>query len=78
MRVTVKLFGTLRRFSNPATPGLWQGDLPIGTKIVDLIKILGTTDAEVAAAALNGEACSLETAIPEDTVVTLVTPVGGG
>ena len=78
MKVTVKLFGTLRRFSNPGTPGLWQGDIPAGTKILELINSLGTTDAEVAAAALDGEACSLEAIIPEETVVTLVTPVGGG
>lgn len=76
--VTVKLYGTLRRLSLPESPGRWQGELPAGTRVIDLIEILGTTEAEVAAAALDGAPCPLETVIPDGAVVTLVTPVGGG
>jgi len=78
MLIKVKLFGTLRRLSNKDTPGLWQGDIPEGTRVHDLIEILGTKEAEVAAAALNGEPCGLEAIIPSGAVITLVTPFGGG
>jgi sulfur carrier protein ThiS len=78
MRVTVKLFGTLRRLSRPETPGLWQGDIPEGTTILELVALLGTVEAEVAAAALNGEPAPLDQTIPPDAVLMLVTPVNGG
>ena len=78
MQLVVKLFGTLRRFSDHATPGLWQGEVPPGINILELISLLGTTDREVAAAAIDGKVMPLETEIPEGAVVTLVTPMGGG
>ncbi len=78
MLVKVKLFGTLRRLSDKDTPGLWQGEIPEGIRIYDLIEILGTKEAEVAAAALNGEPCGLDSIIPAEAVITLVTPFGGG
>ncbi len=78
MHIKLKLFGTLRRFSDPGTPGLWQGDVPSGTRVEDLIIRLGTRTAEVAAAAINGEVIPLESEIPDGATVTLVTPVGGG
>lgn len=76
--VTVKLFGTLRRLSNKETPGLWKGEVPDGTRILDLLAILGTVEAEVAAAAINGQPAQLDAVIPPDAVVILVTPVNGG
>ena len=78
MNVTVKLFGTLRRFSDPETPGLWRGEIADGARIRDLIRAIGTSEAEVAAAALDNVNCPLETIIPAGAVVTLVTPMGGG
>ncbi len=78
MYLTVKLFGTLRRLSNPDTPGLWQGNVPDGMCIRDLIVFLGTREAEVAAATRNGNPCPLEEIIQEGDVIILVTPVGGG
>jgi sulfur carrier protein ThiS len=78
MYVKVKLYGTLRRFSLKETPGAWQGEIPEGIRVRDLIAILGSSEAEVAAVALNKEPCSLEDIIPDGAVVTLVTPVGGG
>ena len=78
MQVTVKLFGTLRRLSLKESPGVWQGDIPEHTRIVDLIGLLGTKEAEVAAAMLNGEACTFDTEITNGAVVILVTPFGGG
>jgi sulfur carrier protein ThiS len=76
--IRVKLYGTLRRLSNKTTPGLWQGEIPPGANILELITLLGTREAEVATAALNGVAVPLDTEIPDGATVTLVTPVGGG
>jgi sulfur carrier protein ThiS len=78
MFVTVKLFGTLRRLSQKETPGYWRGEIPERSRIVDLITLLGTVEAEVAAAAINGEPYPLEAEIPDGAVVILVTPVNGG
>ena len=78
MHVKVKLYGTLRRFSLKETPGVWQGEIPSGTRVRDLIASLGSSEAEVAAAALDNEPCALDDFIPDGAVVMLVTPVGGG
>jgi sulfur carrier protein ThiS len=78
MKVQVKLYGSLRRLSQKETPGLWQGELPPGTRIRDLIPILGTREAEVAAAAVDGQVCPLDLEIREGMTITLVTHVGGG
>jgi sulfur carrier protein ThiS len=78
MFVTVKLYGTLRRLSLPETPGLWKGEVPAGINVRELINFLGTREGEVANAAINGEVCPLDTLVPENAVVILVTPVGGG
>jgi sulfur carrier protein ThiS len=78
MEITVRLYGTLRRFSSADTPGIWRGSLPQGSRLVDLLEVLGTSEAELANAAINGEIVPLESEIPPDAEVTLVTPVGGG
>jgi sulfur carrier protein ThiS len=76
--VVVKLYGTLRRLSQPETPGLWQGEIPAGTDIAGLVRLLGTRVEELAAAALNGDPATMETRLNDGDVVILVTPVGGG
>lgn len=78
MRVTVKLYGTLRRLSNEGTPGLWVGEVPEGLDINGLIEHLGTRREEVAAAAVNGTPQELSYRLNEGDLVVLVTPVGGG
>jgi sulfur carrier protein ThiS len=78
MRVTVKLFGTVRRFSRPATPGLWEGELPDGSTVQALISLLGAPDGEVSAAAVNGETVPFDTLIPDRATILLVTTVNGG
>ena len=60
------------------TPGVWQGEIPENSRIVDLITLLGTVEAEVAAAALNNEPCDLKAIIGDGAVVVLVTPFSGG
>jgi len=78
MNVTIKLYGTLRRFSDPATPGVRQGEIPPGCTLRQLVAFLGAPEEEVAAAAINGETLPLDAVIPEDASVMLVTNVNGG
>lgn len=76
--VNVKLYGTLRRFSQPETSGRWQGKVPEGTSVNDLISIIGSSVAEVAGATINGDFVPFEAVIPNRAEVGLVTPMGGG
>jgi sulfur carrier protein ThiS len=76
--VKVKLYGTLRRLSQPSTPGRWAGDIPAGYRISDLLALLGAGVYEANAASMNGESCSFETEICEGAEIVLVTPMGGG
>ena len=78
MFVTVKLYGTLRRLSRPETPGLWEGEIAGGSTVQDLINLLGSPDGEVSAVAMNGEAVTFDTPIPDHAVILLVTNVNGG
>ncbi len=78
MKVSVHLYGTLRRFSQPQTPGLWSGELPQGANIQDVMNAIGTTEREVAVASINGKVCPFNTEIPEKAKVILVTNMGGG
>lgn len=79
MKIRVKLYGTLRRFSLAGTPGLWTGDVPPGARLDDLIRLIGATTAEVAGASIDGELYSFDAEIPPETEeIKLVTPMGGG
>ncbi|HVN55768.1 MAG TPA: hypothetical protein VMT46_15655 [Anaerolineaceae bacterium] len=78
MHVTVKLYGTLRRFSLPDTPGIWSGEIPPGSTLLDLAALLGAPAEEVAAGAVNGETLALDTTIPPNAKIMLVTHVNGG
>lgn len=78
MEVTARLYGTLRRFSLPDSPGIWRGELPGASSLRDLLRVIGADEQEVAAASLNGTLRSLDTEIPEGAEILLVTPVGGG
>jgi molybdopterin converting factor small subunit len=78
MKISVRLYGTLRRLAQEGTPGLWEGDVPRDTSVLELISLLGTKPAEVANAVINGEVCPLESRIPEGAEVILVTHMGAG
>ena len=78
IEITVKLFGSFRRLSDPGTPGLWAGRVPEGTTLRDLFGILGTTPREAAAATVNGKPAKWDDVLPEGAAVYLVPPVGGG
>ena len=78
MTVTARVYGTLRRFSAPGTPGVWRGELPEGSSLRDLLRAVGADEREVAAASLDGTVRPLDTRIPEGAEILLVTPMGGG
>lgn len=78
MFVTLKLFGTLRRFSQPGTLGLWQGQVPESSTVRDLITLLGSMEEEIAAVAVNGEVRPLDSLVPDGAILMLVTHVNGG
>jgi sulfur carrier protein ThiS len=78
MKVRVKLFGTLRRLSLPETPGRWEGEVPDGTTVQEMLRLLGAGKYECNAAAINGEPVELNAEIPPDVEITVVTPMGGG
>ena len=78
MIVTARLFGTLRRFASPGTPGRWRGDLPADSTVRDVVRALGAEEREVSAAAVNGVLMPLDAIIPAEADLVLVTPMGGG
>jgi sulfur carrier protein ThiS len=78
MHIRVKLFGTLRRLSNPETPGMWEGEIPEGTTVLELLHQLGAGQYECNAAAINGVSVDLSAEIPPDIEIMVVTPMGGG
>lgn len=79
MVVRVKLYGTLRRLAQPGTPGRWQGEIAPGTRLIDLIALIGSSEREVSAASIDGTVQPLDTLIPPDVQqIVLVTPIGGG
>ncbi len=78
MEVKVKLFGTLRRYSNSPTKGVWEGEIKKGSSLAELIKIIGISKKEIAAITMNNNLCSLDKEIPEDAQIVMVTHIGGG
>ncbi len=78
MHTRIKLYGTLRRLSRPKTPGFWEGEIPDGTTIRQMLRLLGAGEYEANAAVINNEPCELDAVIPADAEVTVVTPMGGG
>ena len=78
MVVLLRLYGTLRRFSSPESPGRWSGEVPEGSTIEVALQQLGIPPAEVAGASVDDQLRPMDWKIEHDSVITLVTPVGGG
>jgi molybdopterin converting factor small subunit len=76
--VKVKLYGTLARLAQSGTPGVWCGEIPDGTTIEELIRLLGTRPAEAYVATVAGELRPFNSVIQDGAEVVLVTPFGGG
>lgn len=78
MNVTVKLLGTLRKFSHPDSPGELKIDLPSDSTVADLINRIIKGKATVVACAINGRTRNLDTVICEGDEVILLSKLGGG
>ena len=78
MKVTVKLLGTLRKFSHPDTPGRTTVDLPGGSTVNELVARIIKGRATVVACAINGRTRKLDTVISEGDEVILLSKLGGG
>jgi sulfur carrier protein ThiS len=78
MIVHLRLYGTLRRFSLPESPGRWSGEVPEGATIEALLQQLGIPPTEVAGASIDDHLRPMDWEIESGSVITLVTPVGGG
>ena len=78
MLVTVHLFGSLQRFSQSDTPGIRKMDVPEGSRVEDLIKMLKTKEREVVGSAINSKTCPFETELQDGDDVFLITALGGG
>ena len=77
MKATVHLYGPLRRYSPPETPGLMRVDIPDGSTIEDLIDHIGIDRKEAMATAINGKACAVNRQISENDEVHLIAQLGG-
>jgi hypothetical protein len=78
MIVTARLFGTLHRFASPGSTDVWQGDLPDGSTLRDVVRAIGAEEREVSVAALDGIPITWDTIIPPEADLVLVTLMGGG
>jgi molybdopterin converting factor small subunit len=79
MRVTVKLFATLARFSKAAQPGMpSEMDLPESSTVQDLLDQLGVPSEETKISFVNGHIRDLDWALQQDDEVGLFPPIGGG
>jgi sulfur carrier protein ThiS len=78
MVVTARLFGTLHRFASPGSAGVWQADMPAGSTLRDVLCAIGAEEREMSVAALNGIPIPLDTVIPPEADLVLVTLMGGG
>lgn len=78
MNVTVVLNGSLSRYAGAGTPGEWRGTVPEGTRLLDLIRLLGIPEGVVAMATINGDLKRLDTVVTAGARVLLLTPMSGG
>jgi sulfur carrier protein len=74
MRVTLKLFATLRdgRFTAAART------LPPGARIVDALQELGIDEADAPLLFVNGRKATASTELHDGDVLAVFPPVGGG
>ncbi len=77
MRVTVKLYGNLKRYL-PEKQERAEMDVQAGTTIRGLLAQLGVADAEVWMCAVNDTVTDASTVLQEGDVLEVFEPVGGG
>jgi sulfur carrier protein ThiS len=78
MFVRVRLYDTLRRFSNTNDRGIWEGEISEGSNIKELIKIIGIEEREIACAAIDKKVVPFDAVLKDNDKVMLVTNINGG
>ena len=82
IKVTVKLYGVLRKHRPAGTPGAahhaFELDLQNGSTIAELAADLGINAGSFSAVAINGEAASEDTLLQDGDEVRLFPPSAGG
>jgi molybdopterin synthase sulfur carrier subunit len=79
MRVIVKLFATLARFSPGGLPGTpFEMSLSASATIQDLVDKLGIPTEETKVSFVNGLTRPLDWVLEQDDEVGIFPPIGGG
>ena len=82
MKVTVKLYGVLRKYRPAEAPGaahhLFEIDLQSGSSVAKLAADLGIDSGSYSAVAVNGEAAEEGVVLQEGDEVRLFPPSAGG
>jgi molybdopterin converting factor small subunit len=82
MKVTIKLYGILRRYRPAQLPGArhqaFEFDIEDNMSVAQLSKQLGIESGLAAGAAVNGESVQLEAIVREGDIVSFFPPVAGG
>lgn len=79
MRVIVKLFATLARFSSGELPGTpFEMNLSESATIQDLVDQLGIPSEETKISFVNGLIQPLDWVLKQDDQVGIFPPIGGG
>ena len=79
MRVRVKLFATLARFSAGGLPGTpFMVELPAGATLQDLVEQLSIPVEETKVTFINGIVQPLEQVLQAEDDIGIFPPVGGG
>jgi molybdopterin converting factor small subunit len=82
MKVTVKLYGVLRRYRPAEAPGAahhsFEFDLQKGASVAKLAADLGIDAGSYSAVAVNGEAAEEDIVLQEGDEVRLFPPSAGG
>ncbi len=77
MRVTVKLYGNLKRHM-PDKKEIAPVEMPPGTTIAALLARLGVPDSDVWMSAVNDSVVATSTELRDGDVLEVFEPVGGG
>lgn len=74
MRITVKLFATLREYGQ----NLMEMDVPVSSNPESIIQSLKIPKKDVAVLMLNGRSVNFDEELSDGDVLALFPPIGGG
>jgi molybdopterin converting factor small subunit len=82
MNLTIKLYGTLRKYRPESASGAPHQPFTLSTPenitIHDLMRLLAVLDGAVNAAAVNGDSVNNDTQLHDGDTVSLFPPAAGG